>query len=84
MLSCYLPICFQWGEKTGRALYIPICILLGIFLAYFVWVNHHSLNVANYFEGIINLSLLSCSIIAALCLILSCLISIKIEQKKEK
>lgn len=84
MLSYYLPICFQWGEKTGRILYIPINILLGGCLSYFVWVNHYSSNVVNYFERIVNLSLLSRSIIVVLCLILSFLLSIKIEQKKEK
>ena len=84
MLSCCLPICFQWGEKTGRYFYIPIMTLLCGFLAYFAWANHYSLKVPNYLEGLNNPSLLSCSIIVVLCLILSCLISIKIEQKKEK
>lgn len=84
VLSCCLPICFQWGEKTGRYFYIPITTLLCGVIGYCEFVNYHSLNMENYFEGLNNLSLLSCSIIVVLCLILSCLISIKIEQKKEK
>lgn len=84
MLSCCLPICFQWGEKTGRYFYIPIITFLCGVIGYYKLVDDHSLNVVNYFEGIVNLSLLSRSIIVILCLILSFLLSIKIEQKKEK